>query len=316
MICKSVKISYNVKALNGWVPERPKGQHWKCCVPFIGTVGSNPTPSASGIRNEIAGSLRAGTGEPRQARKGATVSQKPCAGRGCPAYIYGVRMPLVYVVEDDEDINDLLVYNLKKEGFNVKSFLNSLEALNIIKRENPDVILLDIMLPDMDGLEFCKTVKSDPEMEDIPIIMITAKSTEIDKIVGLELGADDYITKPFSIREVIARIRAILRRSKRKEKPNIFRYKGLTINPENFQITVDGKNVSLTAKEFKLLMFLINSDGKILSRERILSELWKDDLEVYDRTVDVHIKKLRDKLGRYGTCIQTVRGLGYKWNTE
>ncbi len=316
MICKSVKISYNVKALNGWVPERPKGQHWKCCVPFIGTVGSNPTPSASGIRNKNAGSLRAGTGEPRQARKGATVSQKPCAGRGCPVYIHEVEMPFVYVVEDDEDINDLLVYNLRKEGFDVKPFLSSLEALNRIKKDKPDIILLDIMLPDMDGLEFCKSIKSDPEMEDIPIIMITAKSTEIDKIVGLELGADDYITKPFSIREVIARIRAILRRSKKRENQKIFRYRGLVINPENFQISVDGKNVNLTAKEFKLLMLLINSDGKVLSREKILSFLWEDDLEVYDRTVDVHIKKLRDKLGKYGSCIKTVRGVGYKWNCD
>jgi len=224
-------------------------------------------------------------------------------------------MPFVYVVEDDEDINDLLVYNLRKEGFDVKPFLNSLEALNRIKKEKPDIILLDIMLPDMDGLEFCKSVKSDPEMEDIPIIMITAKSTEIDKIVGLELGADDYVTKPFSIREVIARIRAILRRSKRKEKQSMFRYEGLVINPESFHVTVDGKSVNLTAKEFKLLMLLINSDGKVLSREKILSQLWSDELEVYDRTVDVHIKKLRDKLGRYGSLIKTVRGIGYSWNS-
>ena len=225
-------------------------------------------------------------------------------------------MPFVYVVEDDEDINDLLVYNLRKEGFNAKPFLNSLEALSEIKKEKPDIILLDIMLPDIDGLDFCKSIKSDPEMEDIPIIMITAKSTEIDKIVGLELGADDYITKPFSIREVIARIRAILRRSKRREKQKVFRYEGLVINPENLQISVDGKDLNLTAKEFRLLMLLINSNGKVLSRERILSELWKEDLEVYDRTIDVHIKKLRDKLGRYGSCIKTVRGFGYKWNCD
>ncbi|WP_457628295.1 response regulator [Persephonella sp.] len=225
-------------------------------------------------------------------------------------------MPFVYVVEDDEDINDLLVYNLQKEGFKVQPFLSSVEALKSIYSNRPDIILLDIMLPDIDGLEFCKMVKSNPETEDIPIIMITAKSTEIDKIVGLELGADDYITKPFSIREVVARIKAILRRTRRNRKENSIKVDGLEIFPDRFELRVDGNPVNLTSKEFRILMLLVNNTGKVLSREKILENVWDSELDVYDRTVDVHIKKLRDKLGPYGKKIQTVRGIGYKWVSD
>lgn len=225
-------------------------------------------------------------------------------------------MSLIFVVEDDEDINELLVYNLRKEGFSAVPFLSSVEAIDQLNTQKPDLILLDIMLPDIDGLEFCKIVKANPETEDIPIIMITAKGTEIDKIVGLELGADDYITKPFSIREVIARIRAILRRVKSTDKTRRIKIDGVEIFPERFELKVDGKRVDLTSKEFKLLMLLISSNGMVLSREKILSQIWKDDLDVYDRTVDVHIKKLRDKLGKYGKYIETVRGIGYRWKTD
>ncbi len=225
-------------------------------------------------------------------------------------------MPLIYVVEDDEDINELLEYNLRKEGFSVRPFLSSVKALDSISREKPDLVLLDIMLPDIDGLELCKMVKSNPETENIPIIMITAKGTEIDKIVGLELGADDYITKPFSIREVIARIRAILRRVKKESRQNVLRFGTLEIYPEKFEMKVDGNSVELTSKEFKLLITLINADGNVLTREQILSDVWKNELDVYDRTVDVHIKKLRDKLGKHSYRIETVRGVGYRWRSD
>ncbi len=225
-------------------------------------------------------------------------------------------MPLIYVVEDDEDINELLEYNLRKEGFSVRPFLSSVKALDSIHKEKPDLVLLDIMLPDIDGLELCKMVKSNPETENIPIIMITAKGTEIDKIVGLELGADDYITKPFSIREVIARIRAILRRVKKESRQNVLRFGTLEIYPEKFEMKVDGNSVELTSKEFKLLITLINADGNVLTREQILSDVWKNELDVYDRTVDVHIKKLRDKLGKHSYRIETVRGVGYRWRSD
>jgi DNA-binding response OmpR family regulator len=226
-------------------------------------------------------------------------------------------MNLIYVVEDDEDINELLVYNLKKEAFEVKPFLNSKEAYNSIKKDYPDLIILDIMLPDIDGLEFCKLLKSERDTEDIPIIMLTAKSTEIDKIVGLELGADDYVTKPFSIRELIARIKAVLKRSKRSDRKNkIIRINKLEIDPSKIEVKIEGKSIDLTAKEFKLLLLLINSEGKVLTRDQILSSVWETDLDVYDRTIDVHVKKLRDKLGKYSKCIKTVRGVGYKWECE
>ena len=233
-------------------------------------------------------------------------------------YTWKVRMPFIYVVEDDEDINELLVYNLQKEGNKVKSFYSGKDALSSLEYEKPDLILLDIMLPDIDGLEVCKTVKSDPVKREIPIIMLTAKSTEIDKIVGLELGADDYITKPFSFRELLARIKAVLRRCQNKSSKNVdvIKIGELEINPAKFEVKIHGKPLNLTTKEFKLLMNLINSKGRVLSRDYFLDTVWQNEPDVFDRTIDVHIKKLRDKLGEYGKYIKTVRGAGYMWEEE
>ena len=225
-------------------------------------------------------------------------------------------MPIIYIVEDDEDINELLVYNLKKEGFQVKSFLESKKALETLQSDFPDLILLDIMLPDIDGLEFCKIVKADENLAKIPIIMLTAKSTEIDKIVGLELGADDYITKPFSFRELIARIKAVLRRTARCRENQTISQKDLYLNPDRLEVLVDGKTVPLTKKEYQLLSTLLKNKGKVLSRAFLLEEVWDNDLDVFDRTVDVHIKNLRDKLGRFGKNIKTVRGVGYMWEEQ
>jgi DNA-binding response OmpR family regulator len=225
-------------------------------------------------------------------------------------------MPYLYIIEDDEDINELLVYNLEKERFKVRSFLNSKEALKSLEKGDiPDLIILDIMLPDIDGLEFCKLLKSRDDLSDIPIIMLTAKSTEIDKIVGLELGADDYITKPFSFRELIARIKAVLRRTKRDDtnKAKIIKIEDLIINPLKLEVKIGDQPVKLTSKEFKLLLTLVNSKNRALSREYLLNTIWKDELDVLDRTIDVHIKKLRTKLGEYGKYIKTIRGYGYMW---
>ncbi|HIQ25479.1 MAG TPA: response regulator transcription factor [Persephonella sp.] len=227
-------------------------------------------------------------------------------------------MPLVYVIEDDEDINELLVYNLEKEGYEVRPFYSSNPAYQAIKSQKPDIVILDIMLPDMDGLELCKLLKSDKETADIPVIMLTAKSTEIDKIVGLELGADDYITKPFSIRELLARIKAILRRTKKKncpEEEKHYKFNDFKIDFDKYNVEINNKPIRLTSKEFKLLTLLIKSEKKVLSRDFILDEIWKNEDDVFDRTVDVHIKNLRDKLGEYGKYIKTVRGIGYKWDT-
>ncbi len=229
-------------------------------------------------------------------------------------------MSVVYIIEDDEDINELVAYNLEKEGFKVKQFYNSREAYESIKKEKPDIIILDIMLPDIDGLELCKMIRSDKEIFDIPIVMLTAKSTEIDKIVGLELGADDYITKPFSFKELIARIKAVLRRTKKsfseEKSKDIIQIGNLKIYLSEFKVVLNDRPVTLTSKEFKLLILLIRSSGKVLSREEILNHIWKDNYDVYDRTIDVHIKHLREKLKEYGKCIKTVRGIGYKWECE
>ena len=230
-------------------------------------------------------------------------------------------MSVIYIVEDDEDINELLQFNLSREGYKVKSFYNSKDALESLSKDKPDLIILDIMLPDIDGLEFCKILKSDKNLFHIPIIMLTAKSTEIDKIVGLELGADDYITKPFSFRELIARIKAVLRRTKRYTPENkkgvnnsIIRVGDLEIDQNKLEVRIEGKSIKLTSKEYKLLLTLINSRNKALSRDYILDTVWKDEFDVYDRTIDVHIKKLRDKLGDYAKYIKTVRGYGYMWD--
>lgn len=228
-------------------------------------------------------------------------------------------MALIYVIEDDEDINELLTYNFRKEGFEVKSFPNGKVAFEHIKQDKPDAVVLDLMMPEIDGLEFCKLVRSDKELQHTPLIMLTAKSTEIDKIVGLELGADDYVTKPFSFRELLARVKAVIRRSKSYHFPTAkpsYTFGDLKIIPEKFEVKIGEKNVNLTITQFKLLLALVNAEGRVLSRDYILENVWKWDKDIYDRTIDVHIKKLRELLGEYGNCIKTVRGIGYKWECD
>ncbi len=221
---------------------------------------------------------------------------------------------LIYIIEDDEDINQLVAYNLRKEGFEVKSFLHGKDALKELEKEKPDIILLDIMLPDIDGFDICKTIRSSKDLKDIPIIMLTAKDTEIDKVVGLELGADDYITKPFSFRELIARIKAVLRRyNMHLDKPQK-QSKHFYLDKDTFSIVIKGKKIPLTKTEFKLLNLLVSNPRKVFEREQLLEKVWGEkQYDVYDRTIDVHIKKLREKLGEFGKKIKTVRGIGYKW---
>jgi len=222
--------------------------------------------------------------------------------------------PLVFIIEDDEDINELLAYNLKKEGFNVKSFLHGKDALNSLEKEKPDIILLDIMLPDVDGFDICKNIRSNPKLNQIPIIMLTAKDTEIDKVVGLELGADDYITKPFSFRELIARIKAVLRRYKTSDSLPYQKETQIYLDKDSFSIVVKGNKIPLTKKEFKLLNLLMSNPQRVFEREQLLEKVWEENqYDIYDRTIDVHIRKLREKLGEFGDKIKTVRGVGYKW---
>ncbi len=222
---------------------------------------------------------------------------------------------LIAVVDDEKDILNLITHHLKREGYQVKSFQSGKDFLLYINSVPPDLVLLDLMLPGMDGLELCKILKNKPSTESIPIIMITAKSTEADIVVGLELGADDYIVKPFRTRELIARVRSIMRRYEIKTiSDGILRIANLKIDQASYEVSVNSKKIDLTTTEFKILETLGEAQGKVFTRDQLLKRksLWGDERVVFDRTIDVHIKNLREKLGSAGKMIKTVRGIGYK----
>ncbi len=224
----------------------------------------------------------------------------------------------ILIVEDEKDIVKMLEYNLKKEGFRTTSASDGEEGLERAHTEHPDLILLDLMLPGMDGLEVCKSLKSENKTSGIPIIMLTAKAQESDKIVGLELGADDYVTKPFSPRELLARVKAVLRRGKEKgAEKNIFKIEDLEVDFSKISVTVKGKVVEVTAKEFELLKTLINAHDRVLSRDYLLDNIWGFDhaIEIQTRTVDVHIRTLRKKLKSEAKRIVTVKNYGYRFDS-
>ena len=223
----------------------------------------------------------------------------------------------VLIVDDEKDIVDLVDYNLAKEGFKVLKAYDGEKALELARAGKPHLILLDLMLPGIQGLEVCKILRNKAETSSIPIIMLTAKGDEVDKVLGLEIGADDYVTKPFSIKELLARIRALLRRSEPvKGKAKIFEYGGLRIDFESHKVTVDGKSVNLSPMEYRLLKFLSQNPGRVYSREHLLDHVWGDEAFVEPRTVDVHIRRLRaqiEKNPEKPRYISTVRGAGYKF---
>ncbi|HSC35727.1 MAG TPA: response regulator transcription factor [Thermodesulfobacteriota bacterium] len=222
---------------------------------------------------------------------------------------------LITIVEDEEDIVKLVSHHLKREGFKVKEFHNGRDFLSYIESVVPDLAVLDIMLPGIDGLEICRILKNKSTTVSVPIIMLTAKASEADVVVGLELGADDYIVKPFSPRELVARVKTVLRRTGTKEsEDNIIKVGPLTINTEKYEVSVDNEKVLLTTTEFKILEVLADGKGRVFTRDQLLKKkrLWGDDKLVYDRTIDVHIKNLREKLGPAGNMIKTVRSIGYK----
>ena len=222
---------------------------------------------------------------------------------------------VIAIVDDEEDIVELVSHHLKREGFKVKEFYNGRDFLSFIESVIPDLAVLDIMLPGIDGLEICRILKSKARTSSLPIIMLTAKATEADVVVGLELGADDYMVKPFSPRELVARVKTILRRASSKEEDKkLIRLGSLSIDKEKFEATVDGKKIDLTTTEFKILEVLAEGQGRVYTRDQLLKKkrLWGDDKLVYDRTIDVHIKNLREKLGKTGNLIKTIRGIGYK----
>lgn len=225
----------------------------------------------------------------------------------------------ILVVEDDKDIVKMLDYNLKKEGFRVLTAFDGENGLALANRDLPDLVILDLMLPGMDGLEVCKALKKESKTSSIAIIMLTAKSQESDKVIGLELGADDYVVKPFSPRELIARIKAVLRRAKEKDKlPEVLRIGELIIDFSKISVAVKNKAVELTAKEFELLKTLIKAKGRVLSRDFLLDAIWGFDnaLEIQTRTVDVHIRTLRKKLKSEANHIVTVKNYGYRFEYE
>lgn len=225
----------------------------------------------------------------------------------------------VLVIEDEEDIQNLLLLNLEAAGYKVFVTDNGYDGLRIAQEEMPQVILLDLMLPHMDGLEICRRLKSSAKLKHIRVIMVTAKGEEVDRIVGFELGADDYVVKPFSIRELLLRVKAIIRRDEVEEEKSskqIWKHEGLEFDFAAMQFKLDGQNINLTATELKLLAEFIQNQGKVLSRERLLNNVWGYEFEGYNRTVDTHIRRLRVKLGKYSDIIHTSRGLGYKFDPE
>lgn len=225
----------------------------------------------------------------------------------------------ILIVEDEKDIVELLQYNLEKENFKIQSANNGQRALDLARKNHPDLILLDLMLPEIDGLEVCRILKKDPKTSHIPIIMLTAKSAESDKIVGLELGADDYITKPFSMKELIARVKALLRRLHPETKQaEIVRISDVIIDFSKYLVTQKGKQVDLTTKEFELLKALINARGRAISRDTLLENVWgyEHSLEITTRTVDVHIRYLRKKLKSLTDRIITIKNVGYRLELE
>jgi two-component system phosphate regulon response regulator PhoB len=222
--------------------------------------------------------------------------------------------PAILVVEDDVDILRLITYNFEASGFEVATAQDGYEALTSARRRAPDLIILDLMLPGLDGLEVCKELKRSEATRKIPVVMLTARGEEVDRIVGLELGADDYVVKPFSPRELILRVRAILKRSMAEEAPTaVWRREGLSVDFQGHRVIVDEHEVTLTATEFRLLGELIRNQGKVQSRDLLLDKVWGYQFEGYARTVDTHVRRLRQKLGPYADLIETLRGVGYRF---
>ena len=218
----------------------------------------------------------------------------------------------ILIVEDEKDIREILAYSLGREGFTVIEADNGVSALNLASMKRPDLVILDLMLPGMDGLSVCKQMQRDSATADIPVIMLTAKGEEVDRVVGLELGAADYIVKPFSLREVALRIRAVLKRGNAQTKSSVMQCGPITVDPLRHSVQVDGNEVDLTVTEFRLLEELLQNQGKVRDREQILESIWGNSFDGYSRTVDTHVRRMRAKLGVGAEMIETIRGIGYR----
>ena len=221
---------------------------------------------------------------------------------------------MIYCVEDDSSIRELVVYTLESTGFHARGFEDGKLFEEALAQEVPELVLLDIMLPGEDGMQILKKLKDSSRTKDVPVIMVTAKGAEYDKVMGLDAGADDYVTKPFGMMELVSRIKAVLRRSQKKEnqEEHLLSYGEIQMNTGKHEVTAGGEVVQLTLKEYELLKRLIKNQNMVLTRDQLLEDIWGYDFDGETRTVDVHVRTLRQKLGNYGECIETVRGVGYR----
>ena len=220
---------------------------------------------------------------------------------------------LIAVVDDESDILELVSLHLSKAGFAVRTFPDATRFQKSLATGLPDLVILDLMLPDVDGIDVCKDLKREARTAHVPVVMLTARGDELDRVLGLEIGADDYVTKPFSPKELVARVKAVLRRHSQKEHDDTVELAdGVIMDTKRYEVTVRGRKLELTTTEFKLLEIMAQRRGWVFSRDEILSRLWGDEKAVLDRTIDVHITNLRKKLGKAGTLIENVRGVGYK----
>lgn len=218
----------------------------------------------------------------------------------------------ILVIDDEQDVIDMLSVSLSKAGLKVRGATDGAAGLTKAREEQPALIVLDLMMPKMPGLEVCKLLKADPVTQAIPIIMLTAKAEEIDRVVGLEVGADDYVTKPFSPRELTLRIGAVLRRGAHANETHQLRVGAISLDPDRHHVSTGGKQVRLTAVEFRLLTMLMRRPGRVLGRDRLLREVWGYESAIDTRTIDTHVRRLRDKLGKSASLIETIRGFGYR----
>lgn len=219
---------------------------------------------------------------------------------------------MIYLVEDDDNIRNMMAYTLSVSGFEVQGFEKATPFFEAVKNQVPDLVMLDIMLPETDGITLLKQLKNNKTTAHIPVIMATAKGTEYDKVIGLDLGADDYLAKPFGMLEMVSRVKAVLRRCSPKGNEEIYTLGTLVLNHNERSVKIGDEVITLTVKEYELLRFLLKNKGKVFSRDELLSEIWGEDFLGESRTVDVHVGTLRNKLGAYGDRLQTVRGFGYK----
>lgn len=226
-------------------------------------------------------------------------------------------MKSILIIEDEKDIADLVEYHLKQSGFKVLTALDGPSGLETAKKDRPELIILDLMLPGMGGEDICRTLKANPLTQSIPILMLTAKAEQVDRVVGFELGADDYVTKPFNPRELVLRVKAILRRRAIPEEgEKRIKAGDLSIDVDRHSVSIKGQPIQLTSTEFKLLYELASSRGRVKTREYLLDKVWGYTYEGYARTVDTHIRRLREKLGLMGDWIETIRGVGYRFREE